>query len=54
MINAQDEGAPALCCAAENEEDFMMWMTGLMGVMEREDEGDGGRGCDVGDDDGEG
>ena len=37
MINAQDKDAPSLCCAAENDEDFMMWMMALMGVMDGSD-----------------
>lgn len=34
MINAKDADSPSLCCAAENEEDFMMWMTALTSVID--------------------
>lgn len=34
MINANDPDAPALCCVAESEEDFMMWMSALTGVID--------------------
>ena len=34
MINANDLDAPALCCAAESEGDFMMWMSALTGVID--------------------
>ena len=33
-INPDDANSPSLCCAAENEEDFMMWMTALTGVID--------------------
>ena len=33
MINANDIDAPALCCAAECEEDFMMWMSALTSIF---------------------
>ena len=34
LINAKDPDSPSLCCAAENEEDFMMWMTALTSVID--------------------
>jgi len=34
MINPNDSEAPALCCAAEKEEDFMMWMSSLTSVID--------------------
>lgn len=34
MINASVEDAPALCCAAETEADFMMWMQALTSVID--------------------
>lgn len=34
MINSSDADAPVLCCAAETEEDFLMWMTALTSVMD--------------------
>lgn len=34
MINASIEDAPALCCAAETEADFMMWMEALTSVID--------------------
>jgi hypothetical protein len=34
MINPEDPDSPSLCCAAETEEDFMMWMAALMGVID--------------------
>ena len=34
MINANDIDAPALCCAAESEEDFMMWMSALTSIFD--------------------
>ncbi|KAL7519820.1 hypothetical protein ACHAWX_004575 [Stephanocyclus meneghinianus] len=33
-INPEDVESPSLCCAAETEEDFMMWMTALTGVID--------------------
>ncbi|KAL3777645.1 hypothetical protein HJC23_005511 [Cyclotella cryptica] len=33
-INPEDVGSPSLCCAAETEEDFMMWMTALTAVID--------------------
>jgi len=32
--NDESENSPSLCCAAENEEDFMRWMAALMGVID--------------------
>ncbi len=34
MINPSLEDAPALCCAAESETDFMMWMSALTSVID--------------------
>lgn len=34
LINPCDMEAPALCCAAESEEDFMMWMSSLTSVID--------------------
>ena len=34
MINESHVDAPVLCCAAETEEDFLMWMTALTSVMD--------------------
>mmetsp|Transcript_14827 Transcript_14827/g.26789 ORF Transcript_14827/g.26789 Transcript_14827/m.26789 type:complete len:526 (-) Transcript_14827:443-2020(-) len=34
MINASVMDAPALCCAAETEADFMRWMAALMSVID--------------------
>lgn len=34
LINREDPESPSLCCAAENEEDFMMWMTALTSVID--------------------
>jgi len=34
MINPNDSEAPALCCAAESEEGFMMWMSSLTSVID--------------------
>lgn len=34
MINPNDIDAPTLCCAAESEEDFMMWMSSLTSVID--------------------
>jgi hypothetical protein len=34
IINPEDNDSPSLCCAAENEDDFMMWMTALTGVID--------------------
>eukprot|EP00581_Thalassiosira_minuscula_P008621 CAMPEP_0183706460 /NCGR_PEP_ID=MMETSP0737-20130205/3278_1 /TAXON_ID=385413 /ORGANISM="Thalassiosira miniscula, Strain CCMP1093" /LENGTH=532 /DNA_ID=CAMNT_0025933873 /DNA_START=112 /DNA_END=1710 /DNA_ORIENTATION=+ len=34
MINANDMDAPVLCCAAESEEDFLMWMSALTSVID--------------------
>jgi hypothetical protein len=33
-INPEDVESPSLCCAAETEEDFMMWMTALTAVID--------------------
>ena len=42
MINAQIMDAPVLCCAAESEEDFMMWMSALTSVIDGSLENQGG------------
>lgn len=34
MINAFDMDSPVLCCAAESEDDFMMWMSALTSVID--------------------
>ena len=34
MINRNDVNSSSLCCAAESEEDFLMWMTALTGVID--------------------
>mmetsp|Transcript_15799 Transcript_15799/g.34198 ORF Transcript_15799/g.34198 Transcript_15799/m.34198 type:complete len:553 (-) Transcript_15799:119-1777(-) len=34
MINANYPDAPVLCCVAESEEDFMMWMSALTSVID--------------------
>lgn len=34
MINPNDLDAPSLCCAAESEDDFMMWMSSLTSVID--------------------
>ena len=34
MINPNDVNSSSLCCAAENEEDFLMWMAALTGVID--------------------
>lgn len=34
MINPNDLDAPSLCCAADSEEDFMMWMSSLTSVID--------------------
>ena len=34
MINASSANSPVLCCAAESEVDFMMWMSALTSVID--------------------
>jgi len=34
-----NEDSPSLCCAAESEEDFLRWMTALMGVISNDNDG---------------
>jgi hypothetical protein len=34
IINPEDNDSPSLCCAAESENDFMMWMTALTRVID--------------------
>ena len=40
MVNPNDLDAPSLCCAAETEEDYMMWMSSLTSVIDRPRETD--------------
>jgi hypothetical protein len=34
MINPSSADSPVLCCAAESEDDFMMWMSALTSVID--------------------
>ena len=34
IINPNEADSPSLCCHAENEDDFMMWMTALTSVID--------------------
>ena len=42
-INANDPEAPVLCCAAETEDDFIMWTAGLTSVIDGSIENSGRR-----------
>eukprot|EP00579_Thalassiosira_antarctica_P009256 CAMPEP_0201880470 /NCGR_PEP_ID=MMETSP0902-20130614/11038_1 /ASSEMBLY_ACC=CAM_ASM_000551 /TAXON_ID=420261 /ORGANISM="Thalassiosira antarctica, Strain CCMP982" /LENGTH=550 /DNA_ID=CAMNT_0048408479 /DNA_START=18 /DNA_END=1670 /DNA_ORIENTATION=- len=41
MINATVMDAPVLCCAAEGEDDFLMWMSALTSVIDGSMDGSG-------------
>jgi len=34
MINASSVESPVLCCAAESEDDFFMWLSALTSVID--------------------
>jgi len=40
MVNANDAEAPSLCCAAENEDDLMMWMAALISIIDGTNDSD--------------